>query len=102
MEDEPPQAVRNCRTCKRDLPEVKFQSVKDPTKFTRQRTSCRVRQKERVAESRAAAAFSRDRKRASDEPYFFSAANNLDFGEVPSNLPDLTMAEEMLVAGVKQ
>ncbi|EXU95371.1 PIF1-like helicase [Metarhizium robertsii] len=56
MEDEPPQAVRNCRTCKRDLPEVEFRSVKDPTKFTGQCTSCRVRQKERVAESRAAIA----------------------------------------------
>lgn len=56
MEDEPPQAVRNCRTCKRDLPEVEFRSVKDPTKFTGQCTSCRVRQKERVAESRAAVA----------------------------------------------
>ncbi|KAK8913490.1 hypothetical protein VCV18_011496 [Metarhizium anisopliae] len=43
---------------------------------------------------------SRDRKRASDEPYFFSAANNLDFGEVPGNLPDLTMVEEMLIARV--
>ncbi|KID95690.1 ATP-dependent DNA helicase PIF1, partial [Metarhizium majus ARSEF 297] len=41
-----------------------------------------------------------DRKRASDEPYFFSAANNLDFGEVPNNLPDLTMVEEMLIARV--
>lgn len=43
---------------------------------------------------------SRDRKRASDEPYFFSAANNLDFREVPNNLPDLMMVEEMLIARV--
>lgn len=43
---------------------------------------------------------SRDRKRAPDEPYFFSAANNLDFGEVPGNLPDLTMVEEMLIARI--
>ncbi|KAM4061728.1 DDE superfamily endonuclease [Hirsutella rhossiliensis] len=42
----------------------------------------------------------RDRKKALDEPYFFSAANNLDFGEVPANLPDLTMVEEMLIARV--
>ncbi|PON19971.1 hypothetical protein TGAM01_v211164 [Trichoderma gamsii] len=56
MEDEPPQAVRSCRTCKRDLPEVEFRSVKDPRKFIGQCTSCRARQKERVAESRAAVA----------------------------------------------
>ncbi|KAM4062458.1 hypothetical protein HRG_013636 [Hirsutella rhossiliensis] len=42
----------------------------------------------------------RDRKKALDEPYFFSAANNLDFGEVPGNLPDLTMVEEMLIARI--
>jgi hypothetical protein len=42
----------------------------------------------------------RDRKRAPDEPYFFSATNNLDFGEVPGNLPDLTMVEEMLIARI--
>ncbi|KAM4061445.1 hypothetical protein HRG_013143 [Hirsutella rhossiliensis] len=34
MENDTPQAVRNCRTCKQDLPEVEFRSVKDPTKFT--------------------------------------------------------------------
>lgn len=28
------------------------------------------------------------------------AGNNLDFGEVPGNLPDLTMVEEMLIARV--
>ncbi|KKP00882.1 hypothetical protein THAR02_07028 [Trichoderma harzianum] len=56
MEDEPPQAICSCRTCKRDLPEVEFRSVKDPGKFTGQCTSCRARQKERVAESRAAVA----------------------------------------------
>ncbi|KAH7120188.1 hypothetical protein B0J13DRAFT_457544, partial [Dactylonectria estremocensis] len=42
---------------------------------------------------------SRDKERAPNEPYF-SAANNLDFGEVPGNLPDLTMIEEMLIARV--
>ncbi|KAH7118213.1 hypothetical protein B0J13DRAFT_590116 [Dactylonectria estremocensis] len=42
----------------------------------------------------------RDRERAPDEPYFFSATNNLDFGEVPGNLPDLTMVEEMLIARI--
>ncbi|KAH7109145.1 hypothetical protein EDB81DRAFT_429060 [Dactylonectria macrodidyma] len=35
----------------------------------------------------------RDRERAPDEPYFFSATNNLDFGEVPGNLPDLTFLQ---------
>ncbi|KJZ68228.1 hypothetical protein HIM_12379 [Hirsutella minnesotensis 3608] len=43
---------------------------------------------------------SRDGKRGPNEPYFFSAANNLDFGEVPDNLPDLSMVEEMLIARV--
>ncbi|KAH6988597.1 hypothetical protein EDB80DRAFT_654786 [Ilyonectria destructans] len=43
---------------------------------------------------------SRDKERAPNEPYFFSAANNLDFGELPGNLPDLTMVEEMLIARV--
>ncbi|KJZ70621.1 hypothetical protein HIM_09976 [Hirsutella minnesotensis 3608] len=42
----------------------------------------------------------RDRKKVPNEPYFFSAANHLDFGEVPTNLPDLTMVEEMLIARV--
>ncbi|EEU38460.1 uncharacterized protein NECHADRAFT_88634 [Fusarium vanettenii 77-13-4] len=43
---------------------------------------------------------SRDRERTPNEPYFFSAANNLDFGEVPGNLPGLIMVEEMLIARV--
>ncbi|KAM4063728.1 hypothetical protein HRG_012510 [Hirsutella rhossiliensis] len=42
----------------------------------------------------------RDRKKAPDEPYFFSATSNLDFREVPGNLPDPTMAEEMLIARI--
>ncbi|KAH7114762.1 hypothetical protein B0J13DRAFT_573193, partial [Dactylonectria estremocensis] len=60
MEDDIPQAVCNCRTCKRDLPEVEFRSVKDPTKFTGQYTSYRARRKERVTESRAAVAAMRN------------------------------------------
>ncbi|KAH7114174.1 hypothetical protein B0J13DRAFT_656572, partial [Dactylonectria estremocensis] len=60
MEDDIPQAVRNCRTCKQDLPEVKFRSVKDPTKFTVDCASCRTRRRERVAESRAAVAAMRN------------------------------------------
>ncbi|KAM4060764.1 PIF1-like helicase [Hirsutella rhossiliensis] len=269
MENNMPEAVRNCRTCKQDLPEVEFRSVKDPTKFTGQCASCRAHRKERATESRAAVTamrniasrpslrratkrtdslanltpprrtaptpasvtdlrppampvlfrglapapelpipplgpstlsptlllqlllckallyhrnrflpllhychrvitaavilvkahslkrgclirvvirlyskedqalvrefytalnddkmhscircqerwfdmkrnslkicsrcIGRDRKKALDEPYFFSAANNLDFGEVPGNLPDLTMVEEMLIARI--
>ncbi|KAM4064532.1 PIF1-like helicase [Hirsutella rhossiliensis] len=42
MEDDIPQAVRNCHTCKQDLPEVEFRSVKDPTKFTRDCASSAV------------------------------------------------------------
>ncbi|KAH7112620.1 hypothetical protein B0J13DRAFT_488805, partial [Dactylonectria estremocensis] len=60
MEDDIPQAVRNCRTCKQDLPEVEFRSVKDPTKFTGECASCRARRRERVAESRAAVAAMRN------------------------------------------
>ncbi|KAH7113424.1 hypothetical protein EDB81DRAFT_825822, partial [Dactylonectria macrodidyma] len=56
MEDEIPQAVRNCRACKQDLPEVEFRSVKDPAKFTGECASCRARQKQRATESRAAVA----------------------------------------------
>ncbi|EEU38627.1 uncharacterized protein NECHADRAFT_82971 [Fusarium vanettenii 77-13-4] len=60
MENDIPQAVRNCHTCKQDLPEVEFRSVKDPARLTRQCSSCRARQKERVAESRAAVAAMRN------------------------------------------
>ncbi|KAH7120187.1 hypothetical protein B0J13DRAFT_166908 [Dactylonectria estremocensis] len=60
MEDDTHQTIRNCRTCKQDLPEVEFRSVKDPTKFTGQCSSCRARQRERIAESRAAVAAMRN------------------------------------------
>ncbi|KAI8710750.1 ATP-dependent DNA helicase [Fusarium sp. LHS14.1] len=60
MEDRIPEAVRNCHTCRQDLPEVEFRSVKDPTKFTRDCDSCRARRRERVAESRAAVAAMRN------------------------------------------
>ncbi|KAH6988687.1 hypothetical protein EDB80DRAFT_546821, partial [Ilyonectria destructans] len=60
MEDDIPQADRNCHTCKQDLPEVEFRSVKDPTKFTRDCANCRARRRERVAESRAAVAAMRN------------------------------------------
>lgn len=60
MEDDIPQAVRNCRACKQDLPEVEFRSVRDPTKFTVDCAGCRARRRERVAESRAAVAAMRN------------------------------------------
>ncbi|KAH7119472.1 hypothetical protein B0J13DRAFT_457717, partial [Dactylonectria estremocensis] len=43
---------------------------------------------------------SQDKERAPNEPYFFSTANNLNFGEVPGNLPNLTIVKEMLIARV--
>ncbi|KAL6404467.1 hypothetical protein AUP68_10451 [Ilyonectria robusta] len=60
MEDDMPQAVRNCHTCKQDLPEVEFRSVKDARKFTGDCTSCRARRRERISESRAAVAAMRN------------------------------------------
>ncbi|KJZ70977.1 hypothetical protein HIM_09632 [Hirsutella minnesotensis 3608] len=60
MEHDIPQAVRNCRACKQDLPEVEFRSVKDTTKFTGQCASCRAHRKERVTKSRAAVAAMRN------------------------------------------
>jgi ATP-dependent DNA helicase PIF1 len=35
-----------------------------------------------------------------DEPYLYSAANHLHFGNIPKYLPQLTMVEEMLIARV--
>ncbi|KAH6971923.1 hypothetical protein EDB80DRAFT_591515, partial [Ilyonectria destructans] len=43
---------------------------------------------------------SRDRKRAPNKPYFFSAANNLNFGEVSSYLSNLIIVKEMLIARI--
>ncbi|RTE67827.1 hypothetical protein BHE90_017799, partial [Fusarium euwallaceae] len=60
MEDDIPQAVRNCRTCKQELPEVEFRSVKDPAKLTGECASCRARRREREAGSRAAIAAMRN------------------------------------------
>ncbi|KAK4068341.1 hypothetical protein Purlil1_13812 [Purpureocillium lilacinum] len=42
----------------------------------------------------------KDEKRGPDEPYFFSAENQLDFGPVPARLPELTPTEESLIARV--
>ncbi|KID83232.1 ATP-dependent DNA helicase PIF1 [Metarhizium guizhouense ARSEF 977] len=60
MEDDILQAVRNCRACKQDLPEVEFRSIKDPTKFTGQCMKCRESRKEGAAKSRAAVAMMRN------------------------------------------
>lgn len=39
-------------------------------------------------------------KRAPDEPYLFSAENNMHFGDVPPHLPKLTQIEEQLIARI--
>lgn len=44
--------------------------------------------------------YRKDEKRGPDEPYFFSAENQLDFGPVPARLPELTPTEESLIARV--
>jgi hypothetical protein len=43
---------------------------------------------------------SRDRTRLPLDPEFFSAANDLDFGDVPAHLPQLSQVEEQLIARV--
>ena len=42
----------------------------------------------------------KDDKKSPEEPHFFSAANHLDFGMVPTCLPELLPAEEMVIARV--
>jgi hypothetical protein len=42
----------------------------------------------------------RDQSRPEDSPFFFSRENALDFGAVPSHLPELSQVEEMLIARV--
>jgi hypothetical protein len=42
----------------------------------------------------------KDKNKKEDEPWFFSAENQLDFGLIPAFLPQLTIAEEMLIARV--
>ncbi|KAJ6437024.1 hypothetical protein O9K51_10321 [Purpureocillium lavendulum] len=42
----------------------------------------------------------KDRNKKEDEPWFFSAENQLDFGSTPAFLPQLTKVEEMLIAPV--
>lgn len=44
--------------------------------------------------------YRKDEKRGPDEPYFFSAENQLDFGPVSARLPELTPTEESLIARV--
>ncbi|PWI63922.1 hypothetical protein PCL_03007 [Purpureocillium lilacinum] len=42
----------------------------------------------------------KDKNKKEDEPWFFSAENQLDFGSTPAFLPQLTKVEEMLIAPV--
>jgi ATP-dependent DNA helicase PIF1 len=42
----------------------------------------------------------KDDKKRQDEPFFFSAANKLDFGPIPDGLPHLEPLEEMFIARV--
>ncbi|KJZ71019.1 hypothetical protein HIM_09598 [Hirsutella minnesotensis 3608] len=42
----------------------------------------------------------KDKNKKEDEPWFFSAENQLDFGLIPVFLPELTKVEEMLIAPV--
>ena len=39
-----------------------------------------------------------DRKKNENEPFLYSAANNMGPGRVPSHLPNLTQIEEMVIA----
>lgn len=43
---------------------------------------------------------SKDDKIRPDEPFYYSAANNLDFGDVPDHLPQLEPLEELLISRV--
>lgn len=42
----------------------------------------------------------KDDKKRQDEPFFYSAANHLDFGSVPPELPQLEPLEELFIARV--
>ncbi|KAG6989672.1 hypothetical protein FocnCong_v020688 [Fusarium oxysporum f. sp. conglutinans] len=42
----------------------------------------------------------KDKNKKEDEPWFFSAENQLDFGLIPAFFPQLTIVEEMLIARV--
>ncbi|EEU33379.1 uncharacterized protein NECHADRAFT_56771, partial [Fusarium vanettenii 77-13-4] len=42
----------------------------------------------------------RDKERTTNKPYFFSATNSLNFGEVPGNLPSLIIIKEILITRV--
>jgi uncharacterized protein DUF6570 len=43
----------------------------------------------------------KDDKKKQDEPFFYSVANHLDFGDVPAELPQFEPIEEMLIARVE-
>jgi hypothetical protein len=40
------------------------------------------------------------KNRKGDEPFFYSTANHIDFGDVPAFLPELSPVEEMFIARV--
>ena len=41
-----------------------------------------------------------DAKKEENEPFFFSAANELDFGPISPHLPELTMTEQMMISKI--
>ena len=41
-----------------------------------------------------------DQRRSVDEPFLYSAANQMDPGDLPPDLPEVTQVEEMLIARV--
>ena len=43
---------------------------------------------------------SRDDKKAENESFYFSAANELDFGLVPTYLPELSFTEQIMISKV--
>lgn len=42
----------------------------------------------------------KDKNKKEDEPWFFSAENQLDFSLIPTFLPKLTIVKEMLIAPI--
>ena len=42
----------------------------------------------------------KDDKKAPNEPFYFSAANELDFGNIPANLPELSLTEQMMISKI--
>ena len=42
----------------------------------------------------------KDDKKAPNEPFYFSAGNELDFGNIPANLPELSLTEQMMISKI--